>query len=103
MTDERLTDELAARVMGWKPAPDRFVKSGRCWIPRWRFQPLTSLEDAFQLLDRTAARYTLTSDSGATLTADIRIGGASGRASEELKPRAITMATARALGIEVDR
>jgi hypothetical protein len=22
MNDERLTDELAARVMGWKPGPD---------------------------------------------------------------------------------
>ena len=102
MTDERLTDELAARVMGWKPAPDRFVKTGRGWIPRWRFQPLTSFDHALQLLDRSD-RYTITKNADASLTAEVQIKGRTGKASNELKSRAIAVAVARTLGIVVDR
>jgi hypothetical protein len=95
-----LTNELAARIMGWKPAPDRFVKSGRSWIPKWRFRPLAELADAFQLLDRAAHHYTLSMDGG-TFTAEIRVGSGRGTASGELKARTITLAVARALGLEV--
>src|SRR5580704_10575300 len=59
MDDDRLTEKLAANVFGWKLAPDRFIKSGRSWIPRWRFSPLERLEDAFGLLERVATSYRL--------------------------------------------
>ena len=101
MTDERLTDDLAVRVMGWKPALGRFVKSGRSWIPRWRFRPLTELADAFRLLDRAADQYTI-KGNGHTFTAEIQVGGGRGTASGKTKARTITLALARALGIEAE-
>ena len=102
MTDERLTDELALRVMGWKVAPDRFVKSGRSWLPKWRFRPIVELADAFQLLDRAADHYTLKGD-GRTFNAVIQTSSGRGTASGESKPRVITLAIAKALGLEVER
>jgi hypothetical protein len=102
VNDDRLTDQLALRVMGWKVAPDRFVNSGRSWIPRWRFRPLEELADAFQLLDCAADHYVLKRD-GRSFTAEIRTGSRRGTASGELKARTITLAVARALGLEADR
>ena len=54
MHDDRLTDELARRVMGWRTTSSRFLKPDRAWIPRWRFRPLVELSDAFQLLEQIA-------------------------------------------------
>ena len=104
MNDDRLTDQLAFRVMGWKSAPDRFVKSGRSWIPRCGDSgPFERLADAFQLLDRAAAnKYTL-QRNGRTFTAEIRSDAGLATASGELKARTITLAVARALGLEADR
>jgi hypothetical protein len=101
MTDEVLTGELASRVMGWKTAPDRFVKGGRSWIPRWRFQPLVELADAFRLLDKGARRYSLTCDGRRTFSVEVQVGTRHGKASSKNKARAITLAVARALGLEV--
>jgi hypothetical protein len=100
MTEELLTNELASRVMGWKPTPERFVKSGRTWIPRWRFRPLTELADAFLLLDRAAHAYILSSDRHHTFTAEVELAAGAGKASGYLKARTITLAVARALGLE---
>jgi len=102
-TDEQLTAILAERVMHWRPAPDRYLKPGRSWIPKWRFSPLTNLDDAFQLLERAGARYTLASDTGASVSAEVEIGERKGRASGRSVPRVITIALARAVGVEVDR
>ncbi len=102
MSDEMLTGELASRVMGWKPSADRFLKSGRGWIPRWRFRPLEELPDALRLLDAAAQRYTLSSD-GRIFTADVEVNSRRGKASGAHKARTITAAVARALGLEVDR
>jgi hypothetical protein len=102
MTDARLTDELALRIMGWKAARDRFVKAERSWIPKWRFRPLVQLDDAFQLLDRAAHRYTLTRD-GRTFTAEIETKSGRGIAVGELQARTISLAIARGLGLEVNR
>ena len=99
MNDEQLTDELAVRVMGWRPGPDRFIKSGRSWIPRWRFRPLTDLADAFQVLDHVADHYALTKD-GHTFKALVRAGSGRGTASGELMARTIAVAVARALGLD---
>jgi hypothetical protein len=91
----------AERILGWKASPDRFFKSGRSWIPKWRFQPLANLADAFELLDCAAHAYTLTSE-GRIFTAEVRVGSLLGRASGQLKSEAITIAVARALGIDVE-
>lgn len=101
MNDDRLTERLAAQVLGWKATPDRFIKAGRSWIPRWRFSPLAELADAFALLDHAANHYTLTGNSS-NFAAEVQIGACSGRAVGEQKARTITLAVARALGLEVD-
>ena len=99
--DSNLTSELAVRVMGWKATRDRFIKSGRSWIPKWRFQPLVELADTFQLLDQAATRYCLTRDRDGIFGATVRIAGRWGKASGEPKARTITIAVARALGLDV--
>ncbi len=101
VTDERLIDELARRVMNWKPGPDRFVKSGRSWIPRWRFQPAEKLEDALRLLETAAPEdYSMRGDGRGNFSVRVRIGDTTGEATGVSKPRAITLAIARALGID---
>ena len=101
MNDDKLTDELAQRVMGFKVTPDRYIKSGRVWMPKWRFTPLTSLDDAFHLLECAADRFRLETPRGGPFRAEVRIAGQLGRASGEPKSRTITIALARALGMEV--
>jgi hypothetical protein len=101
MNDNTLTCELAERVMGWRATPDRFIKLGRSWIPQWRFQPLVELADAFQLLDTAANRYSLSRDRNGFFDTSVQIGGRRGKASGEPKARTITIAVARALGLEV--
>jgi hypothetical protein len=103
MDDDRLTEKLAGEVFGWRAAPDRFLKGGRGWMPRWRFAPLERLEDAFQLLDRASDDYTLTANTGSTFSASVRVGERTGTASGRHKARTITLAVAQALGLVVDR
>ena len=100
VNDDRLTDELVCRVMGWKVAPGRFIKSGRSWIVRWRFRPFRDLAAALELLERAAERFCLTSDRS-TFTAQVHIGDRCGTASGGPKARTITMAICRALGMEI--
>ena len=97
-TIEQLTDVLAVKVMDWSLAPDRYMLGKRKWIPRWRFQPLENLSDAFQLLDAVTADYSLVSTEGA-FTAEVRVGGSVGTASSKTKALAITLAVAKALGL----
>ena len=100
MTGEALTAKLAERIMGWNVAPDRFLLGNRSWIPRWRFQPLERLEDAFRLLDKAEPeRYSMGLDAGGRFFAEVRIGGRLGKARDDSKPRAITLALACALGL----
>jgi hypothetical protein len=103
MNDAQLTDELASRVMGWKVASGRFVKPSRSWIPKWRFAPLERLEDAFLLLDTARAAYTVSRSAAGAFTVSVRLSQGRGEASGEPKPRTITIALAKAAGIEVDR
>ena len=102
MTSERLTAVLAERVMAWKVAPDRFLMGGRRWIPRWRFQPLTNLADAFRLLEKAATSYTLTATPDATFTAHICVADRTGSASGKSPAATITVALARAVLIQLD-
>jgi hypothetical protein len=101
MNDDRLTEALAAQVLGWKAAPGRFLKSDRGWTPTWRFAPLTNLEDAFDLLDHAASTYKLATDKGGSFSAEVRVGRRTGKASGEPKARTITIALAHALGLEL--
>jgi len=102
MTDERLTDELAVRVMGWRRAPDRFIKSNRSWIPCWRFQPFAEVASAFELLDRATNRYTITCKRGA-FSVEVRAGRCLGRASGDCLARTIALAVAQTVGLEVQQ
>jgi hypothetical protein len=104
MTDERLTDELAARVMCWRLAPGRYIKSGRSWLPRWRFAPLTNIEDAFRLLDAAKPEeYALSGSGNGEFRVRARLPGGGGEARDRSKPRAIAFAVARAIGIELGK
>jgi hypothetical protein len=103
VTTDMLTSLLAQRVLGWTVAPDRFLTGKRGWLPRWRFRPATSLEDAFRLLDAAKPQeYSMRGDGKGHFWVQARIGGGTGKADGTCKPRAITLAVARALRLEVD-
>ena len=103
MNDERLTEQLARQVMGWKVGPDRFVLGGRKWQPRWYFQPIEHLQDAFRLLEQAQPEgYTMGADENGGFWARVRIAGVVGEARESSQARALTFAIARAIGVEVD-
>ena len=103
MTIDQLNALLAERIMGWTVGPERFLMGGRRWIPRWRFQPATRLEDAFRLLERTAPQeYVTGTTENGRFWARVRLDGTTGEACESSQPRAMTFAIARAIGIEVD-
>ena len=88
--------------MGWKPGPERYLKPGREWKPKWRFSPFTNREDAFELLDSLVERFTLTGAPGPIISADVQIGNSTGRASGESTAWVIAMAVSRALGLSED-
>jgi hypothetical protein len=100
MTPAAQTVALAERLLGWRAAPDRFMKSGRSWIPKWRFNPFDSINDAFLLLDGAGATYTLAVGADGIFTAEVRFGGRCGTATGTPHARTITLAIARAAGIE---
>jgi hypothetical protein len=101
MTSERLTSILAERVMGWRVGPDRFQMGNRAWLPRPRFRPTERIQDAFRvLLAAEPSEYTMAGGSGRSSWARLRIDGAFGEASSSSMPTAISLAIARALGIQ---
>jgi hypothetical protein len=101
MNDDRLTETLVAQVLGWKVAPGRFMKFNRAWTPSWKFAPLKNLEQAFKLLDHAASSYRLAKNAGGNFEAQVRLGARTGKASGQTMARTITMALARALGLEL--
>jgi hypothetical protein len=98
---EQLPAALAQRVLGWTVAPERFLTGRRGWIPRWHFQPLKRVEDAFKLLDAAATGFTLTLSGDQVFTALVRVGSNTGSATGESKAATITVALARAIGLDV--
>ena len=101
MTDRLLTERLARQVLHWKVTPDRFLTGNRSWIPRWRFQPTEKLEDAFRVLEQSAPQfYSMKPADNGEFSVTVRIGGKVGTAQYKSKPRAITLAVVRALGVE---
>jgi hypothetical protein len=101
MGDKSLTDDLATRVLGWRLAPDRYIKPGRQWIPRWRFQPLINIDDAFQLLHAAAASLVLKTTKDGAYIAQVKLGRRMGSALAECVATSVTVAIARAIGLEV--
>jgi hypothetical protein len=101
MTSEHLTAVLAETVMGWSVGPDRFMMGRRSWQPRWRFQPLTRIGDAFQLLDMVVGTFRLSTGADGVFTAQVYVGNRVGSASGEPKATSITLAVARAIGIDI--
>ncbi len=103
MTGEQLTALLAERVMGWGVAPGRYLMGGRRWVPRWRFQPEQNLQDAFRLLEKAhPERYAMGAEKTGEFWVRVQIAGGVGGACDASKPKAITLAVARAIGIDVE-
>lgn len=101
--DQRLTEALSVRVMGWRVGPDRFIKSGRTWVPRWRFQPTQNLVDALHLLEQAEPdEYRMEGGKNCEFRVRIRIGEITAEVSGLLKPRVITYAIAMAFGIDIE-
>jgi len=100
MTDRLLVDEFARLVLGWRSAPDRYVKPQRGWIPRSKFHPLTDVRDAFRILDHLTDDYSLASVPGRGFTIEVRSKGRIGRASGESAARAIMLALAQLFGLD---
>lgn len=101
MTNDQLAAILAERVMGWTVGPERFMMGGRRWIPRWRFQPANRLEDAFRLLGQVAPKDYATGAEGGGFWARVRLDEGSGEARDSSQARAITLAVARAVRIDI--
>lgn len=102
-SDLSVTAIMAEKVLGWSVGPDRYMTGDRRWMPRWRFRPAENLIDAFQLLDSAAPdEYSMSGGSGVRFQVRVRIGDVVGEACDASKPRAITYAIARAVGIEVE-
>jgi hypothetical protein len=88
--------------MGWRVGPERFMMDARRWLPRWRFQPATRLEDALRLLQRSASQdYATGAAENDVFWARVLIADVVGEARECSQARAITLAVARAIGLEV--
>jgi hypothetical protein len=63
---------------------------------------MEKLEDALRLLEATALQeYFIEGDETGTTRVRLRIAGTTGEATEASKPRAISYAVARAVGIRV--
>jgi hypothetical protein len=102
-TTEHLTALLAERAMGWRVGPDRFLLGGRQWKPRHYFQPTKRPADAFRLLDASGAeRYTITRCERGNCSAQVQIKGVVGEAREASEALAISLAIARAIGIDAE-
>ncbi len=101
MTIDHLTALLVERVMRWRVAPDRYLKSNRSWIPRSRFQPAQNLNHAFELLEQAQPEhFSMGSEKGGEFWVRVAISGALGEARQTSSAKAITIAVARALGLD---
>jgi hypothetical protein len=100
VTHKLLTEELAVRIMRWRPAPDRFLIGTKGWKPRWKFQPTEKLEDAVALLVAASpTKYSMGTGPAGGFWARVKINTAIGEATEKSLAAAITFAVARAARI----
>ena len=104
MTPQELTNLVATRVMNWTVAPDRFMRGDRKWIPTWRFEPCEKFAHAVQLLDATRpTTYSLSADQNGYFLARVQVDDVVGEARDRSRSRALTIAVARAMGIDVGK
>lgn len=101
MTDRDLTDLIACGVLAWTVGPDRYVMSARRWAPRWRFQPLVRIEDAFKALSSVGNSYLIERHATGEVSVTVFTDSGSGASTSRSVPRAISIATARAVGIDI--
>jgi hypothetical protein len=101
VTDQRLADELVARTLGWRPAPDRYVKPVRGWIPRSKFRPFEDVRDALRLVEAVTRDYSLAVTPTGPFTARVSLAGRTGKAAGGPKARVICLALAQALEIDL--
>ena len=103
-TPDQLTAVLAARVLGWRVTPERFLTGDRGWLPRWKFQPIQRLADAIRLLEAfNPDEYSVGAGTNGGFCARIKVSGQTVAAEAATKPLAICLAVAAALGLEVDQ
>lgn len=103
MPPDLLAAWLAERVLKWRVGPDRFLLGERQWKPRHYFQPTKRAADAFRLLEASGAEYyTITRLERGICSAEIQINGVAGQAREASEALAISVAIARAVGIELE-
>jgi len=103
MNDARLTEELASTILGWRTTPTKYLKEGRSWIPKSRFQPLKNDRDASRLLDAMAIPYTLLITHSRGFTVELKCTDGTWTAAANSRARAITLAIAQQVGIDVSR
>jgi hypothetical protein len=96
-----LTAVFAKRFLGLKPTRDRFLRPNGSWLPKWRFSPFASVEDALLVVDHAASEFKLSRVQGGLFTAEVRIGGRTGKAAGADKARTISCAIADAIGLEI--
>jgi hypothetical protein len=102
MTNDQLTTILVVRILGWDAKPDRYMTGNRGWIPRWRFQPTKNLENAISLLEAAAPNEcSIVRHQGTNWAVTIRIGDHIGKAEDPSQARAITLAVAQAVELDV--
>jgi len=102
ISDERLTTELAVRAMRWRLAPGRYLKPDRGWTSRSGFRPLVDLKDAFQALESVTKDYSMDSRPDGIYTVHLRYEGRRAQGAGKSKARAICLALAGALGIDLE-
>jgi hypothetical protein len=91
---------LAQRILHWGIAPECFLLGNRQWITRANFKPFTRVQDAFRLLGKAAAAYSLTKTPDGVFAATVQIGDRTGTASGRAEAPTITLAIARAIGVD---
>src|SRR5260370_11811017 len=85
---------------------NRSVSPGRYWwgnghgIARPRLEPLSDVKHAFRLLEASGGLFNVGTLPNGSFTAEVRIGNRAGNACGEPKAACITLAVARAIGID---
>ena len=100
MSSDRLTALLAERVMHWGVGPERFLLGKRQWIRRSQFQPMDRIQDAFRVLRKASNGYSLAKTPEGVFTATVQIGDRTGFAAGYAEAATISLAIARAIGVD---
>jgi hypothetical protein len=93
-----LTDELVRLVLGWRLAPNRYLKPDGGWTSRLQFQPFKNIHQALQLLEAVTTNYTLESAPDNVFKVEARLSDRVANTSGKSKSRTITLAVAQLVG-----